>query len=83
MADSLYDYLPLSVLFVFCEKMGILYPIGTGDVYSLGKFSLIDKKVFWIYNIYGIVMNAIKMRNRIYQKCAFVVSIYIKSDDIS
>ncbi len=36
----------------------------TVDVYSLGKFSLIDKKVFWIYNIYGIVMDTIKMQKR-------------------
>ncbi len=75
MADSLYDYLPLSVLFVFRKKtMEILYPTGSGAVYSLGKFSLIDKKVFWIYNIYGIVMDTIKMQKRNKEK-----SLWIKS----
>lgn len=33
-------------------------------MYSLGEFSLIDKYVFWIYNIYGIVMDTIKMLKR-------------------
>ncbi len=44
---------------ILCSKGG-----KTVDVYSLGKFSLIDKKVFWIYNIYGIVMDTIKMQKR-------------------
>lgn len=29
---------------------------------SLGEFSVIDKKVFWIYNKYGIVMDTTKVR---------------------
>ena len=44
--------------------MKILYPTGSGDVYSLGKLSLIDKKIFWIYNIYRIITDTIKKWKR-------------------
>ncbi len=54
----------LYYLYFAKKTMEILYSTGSEAVYSLGKFSLIDKKVFWIYNIYGIVLDIIKMQKR-------------------
>ena len=62
MANSLHDYLPLSVLFVFCKTTE--NPVLNSKQGGIRWLSWIDKKVYWIYNIYGIIMDTIKMRKR-------------------
>ena len=56
MSDSLYDYLPLSVLFIILQKrIEILYPIfcdGTQRVGYIRTEKRIEKKAFWVYNKY-------------------------------